>query len=104
MKIIKIMKIIPEKEEILRNWMNQLNNERNNEAIESLKRENISRESLYFFQFTDRKYLIFFAESDGEILEADTSLLINKEHQKILSETIERVICLPECLYDFKLP
>ena len=57
------MKIIPEKEEILRNWMNQLNNERNNEAIESLKRENISRESLYFFQFTDRKYLIFFAES-----------------------------------------
>lgn len=83
-------------------WGEQLMGDRHKEAVESIIRENITREFVYLIDLERKKYLVFFEESSGTIQKADMTMPVNRDHKKILKKIwVKRIEGIP--LYDLKV-
>lgn len=94
---MKIYKIKIEKVSLLRNWGKQLQNELKNEAIDTLREENCTRELFVIFEDAGQWYLV--AHMEGGPFNSSTDREINRIHKQIMHETIDRVM-ESEVLYD----
>lgn len=77
------------KRQLLSSWLTLLNSSRRTEAEASLVRENVTRELASIFTLYGSDYLLGIMIADGEILPADPSLSINREHRAMLKECLE---------------
>lgn len=53
------------------------------EAIESIKREGISEEQVFYLELDGKKYLAFYMV--GDMLPADMTMEVNKKHKEVLN-------------------
>jgi hypothetical protein len=70
-------------------WGRQLMAPRNNEAVQSLKKENIERESSFLLEINGKQFLLFVTISKDAPKEADMNMPVNKEHREMNSKTLK---------------
>ena len=97
---MRIYKLKPHKENILREWSRRLMTDLRPEAVASMREENCTREYFYLFCIGDTYYFAANMEGDN-IIAASESLDINVQHKAILRECVEEKIEL-ETLYDIR--
>ena len=104
MKKIILRKIKEGKVKKIRDWCNALMCERYDEAVASLKYENVQREFAYIVELHGEYYLVLYMESIEKdvIREADSSMRINNEHIQVLYDCLE-FGNEGECLYDISI-
>lgn len=86
-------------------WGNQLNRIRRDEALESIKREGVTREFVYLVKFDRKYYYIGYMQSDGVSLSnasADSPLKIDSDHREVLKECLLNSIYRANLLYDLQ--
>lgn len=93
--IVEINNEVPIKE-----WGKLLMGEWHMEALASIKHEEVTKENVFYFEIEGRKYLGFYVE--GEQKPADLSMLVNREHQKVMRDIKIRRIN-SEMLYSLEL-
>ncbi len=104
MHFSKLYKIKEGKISTLKKWFSVLENQRVDEAIATFASENITRETFVLFSLGKNKYfLLGLNEANGNPKKSDPELVINKEHQKILSECLEPVSEKGEIILDIRL-
>ena len=83
MREVVITEANPEALAQLREWGRQLMEERKADATESLRRENMQRESAFLVTIRGRPYLIHTSDAEGDVHPADMSMPVNVEHKRI---------------------
>ena len=83
-------------------WGSKLMSEFNEDAIESIKRENITEETVFLIDLDGKKYMAFFTEGEN-IQPSDQTMEVNQKHRAILKEIRIRRID-GSLLYSLKTP
>jgi hypothetical protein len=95
----RLIKIREGKETVWIDWCNKVQNEFYNEALESIKEENVVQETIVKVEINNRLYCLAYME--GECLPANMNREINRIHAEKKKECIESVDT-PEILYNIK--
>ncbi len=104
MHFSRLFKIKEGKLEKVKDWFNQLNTQRRDEAIATFEYEQVTREVFVLFQNnTGDSYVIGFNEASGIPGKSDPSVQINKEHTAIKMECLEPISNPGEVLMDLKI-
>ena len=98
---VTIIKIKKGKEKILRDWFIQLETTRKNEALKSIKKENVSQEWGTIVKIASSYYWIGYSQRSGKKKKADMRMKVNREHRKITKQCIEKINHYP-LLYSCK--
>lgn len=64
-------------------WASQLMGEFNKDALESIRRENLTEETVFLVEIDAKKYLAFFTEGEN-IQPSDQTMEVNQKHRAIL--------------------
>ena len=100
---IFVRKIKKGGKEKLEAWGKELMGERKEEALESLRQENVQQERTWIVEIQGEKYFIAYMESqDKNILEMNKDMQINKDHVNVLKECLEWPLPISD-LYDIAL-
>lgn len=67
----------------VKQWARELMGTRHEEAVESIKRENVSEEQVFSLELNGKKYLAFYMV--GEMLPADMSMEVNQKHKEVMN-------------------
>ena len=86
-----IHEIKPEQKENLKDWGEKLMNERKEEAVKTLKQENIELEAVFLAELDGKTYFICIDETgEGGKDPVDMSEDINQKHRKILGKAFKK--------------
>lgn len=66
----------------IKEWAAELMGAFHKDAIESIRRENVSVEDVFYVELDGKKYLAFCME--GEMLPADMSMTVNQKHRAVM--------------------
>jgi hypothetical protein len=91
MRDIVVTEANPEALPQARKWGQSLMGERRVEAVESLRREKVQRESAFVVVLENKPYLIHLSDAEGDVLPADMSMPVNIEHKRV-----NRLVMKPE--------
>jgi len=98
MASIHFYKIKEGKKDTFKEWCIKLNTTLRNEAIDTLREENATREGFKLFEINGEYYAMGYMEGEN-IIPSNQERSINIEHRKIMKECIEKQI-KGEDLYD----
>lgn len=87
------------KAETFRAWLDVLQNQRRQEAVDTLAAEHVLQETWFMLEIDGQAYAAAYILSKGEALPGDPSIAINKEHQDMLKECLEgpAIVAAPQC-------
>lgn len=94
-----VLRVKKERLDQWRAWCNELRTSFHEDAIESLKQEQVIQEAAFLFEIAGEYYVLGFM--DGEGLLADMTKEVNIKHKKAKEECLERVSDI-ELLYNIK--
>jgi len=97
---MKIYKIKKDQENKFLEWGEKLSNEFKEEAIQSLREENCTREMFYLFKIGEDYFAA--GHMEGSNIKPSTDTELNREHKKILKECLDDSITLSE-VYNLKI-
>ena len=98
---VVLTELHPGKVEHLRVWSGQLVGARRQEAVESLRREQVQRETAFLVKIQEKFYVLHLTESESEPLPADLSMPVNVEHRQVNREVMKPdTRTTAEVLYD----
>lgn len=66
----------------IKEWGRELMGTYYADAIESIKREKVIDECVFYLELDGKKYLAFYME--GEMLPADMTMEVNKKHREVM--------------------
>jgi hypothetical protein len=105
MHFSRIWKVREGKLETFKNWMDQLDDARRDEALATFEFEHVTREAFVLFPGKDGiQYVVAMNETTaGDPLPSDKSVAINVEHRAIMLECLEAITEPGQVLLDLKL-
>jgi hypothetical protein len=95
---LRIIEITDDKP--IKKWGVLLMGARKAEAIESIKREEVTQETVFYFELAGKKYLVFYME--GAMKPADMEMPINQEHRTIMRSIRTPNFAEGTILYDLR--
>lgn len=103
MRFSKLFRVREGKLNRVREWMNELNTSRREEALGTFEYENVTREVVALFEGNDgHYYLIGLNEVNEPSRTADPTVPINQEHSQFKKECLEPITDRGQILLDLR--